>query len=205
MTKPSVLPKSSEMDRRAALAWAAQRLRALGLEIDEARREARLLLEHCLNLTPGDSRASERAPMTAADTARFETLIERRRQREPVSHILGQWEFWSLPFFVTADTLTPRPDSETLSHAGLSLIGARAAPLRTGALGTRTGCLLLALLRERPSARGLGIDKSAAALAVAERNAAAPGLAGRARFALGDWTAGLTESFDLILCNPPYI
>ena len=205
MTKPSVLPKSSEMDRRAALAWAAQRLRALGLEIDEARREARLLLEHCLNLTTGDFRASERAPMTAADTVRFETLIERRRQREPVSHILGQWEFWSLPFFVTPDTLTPRPDSETLIHAALSLIGDRAVPLRILDLGTGTGCLLLALLRELPSARGLGIDKSAAALAVAERNAAALGLAGRARFALGDWTAGLTESFDLILCNPPYI
>src|SRR5262245_25118996 len=99
MTKPSVLPKSSEMDRLAALASAARRLQALGLEIDEARREARLLLEHCLNLTPAELRASERAQMTAADTDRFETLIERRHGREPVSHILGQWEFWSLPFF----------------------------------------------------------------------------------------------------------
>ena len=106
---------------------------------------------------------------------------------------------------MTPDTLTPRPDSETLIHAALSLIADRTVPLRILDLGTGTGCLLLALLHELPAARGLGIDKSAAPLAVAERNAAALGLAERARFALGDWTAGLTESFDLILCNPPYI
>jgi len=191
------------MDRRAAIDSAAATLRGLG--IDAARREARLLLEHCLGLTPGELVAGDREPMRPADIVRFEGLIERRRRREPVSQILGQWEFWGLPFFVTADTLTPRPDSETLIEAALSLIDDRNAPLRLLDLGTGTGCLLLALLHELPRATGLGVDKSAKALAVARRNAEALGLAARAKLALGDWTRGLTESFDLILSNPPYI
>jgi release factor glutamine methyltransferase len=207
MTKPNVLLKSSELDRRAAIEAAARMLLSFGIGLgrDEAWREARLLLEHCLSLSPGELRASERTPMAAADTARLDSLIERRRQREPVSQILGQWEFWSLPFFVTPDTLTPRPDSEALIHAALSLTFDRAAPLRILDLGTGTGCLLLSLLHELPAAHGLGIDKSQAALAIAERNAQALGLAARVHFAEGDWTAGLIGSFDLVLCNPPYI
>jgi release factor glutamine methyltransferase len=207
MIKPNALPRSSEPDRRAALESAARTLLSfdIGLERDEARREARLLLEHCLGLSPSELRASEGRPMAAADEARFEALVERRRNREPVSQILGQWEFWGLPFLVTPDTLTPRPDSETLVQAALSLIGDRAAPVRVLDLGTGTGCLLLALLHDLPAARGLGIDKSEAALAVASRNASALGLADRACFAVGDWTAGVSGAFDIILCNPPYI
>lgn len=207
MTRPNVLPKSNEPDRRTVLESAARTLLSfgIGLDRDEARREARLLLEHCLGLSPGDLRSGERESMAAADLERYDSLIERRRAREPVSQILGQWEFWGLPFFVTADTLTPRPDSETLIQAALSLIADRAAPIRILDLGTGTGCLLLALLHELPSARGLGIDKSPAALTVARRNASALGLADRATFAIGDWTVGLSEAFDLILCNPPYI
>jgi release factor glutamine methyltransferase len=207
MTRPSGLPKSSEPDRRAALEAAARRLLSfgIGLEPDEARREARLLLEHCLGLTPGRLRSGEREVMPAAELERYDSLIERRRRREPVSQIIGQWEFWGLPFFVTPDTLTPRPDTETLVQAALDLAPDRSAPLRLLDLGTGTGCLLLALLHELPNAAGLGIDKSAAALAVAERNAAALGLTGRARFAPGDWAAGLAETFDIIVSNPPYI
>lgn len=200
-------PKSSEPDRRAALEAAARRLLSfgIGLEPDEARREARLLLEHSLGLAPNQLRSGEREVMPAAELERYDSLIERRRRREPVSQIMGQWEFWGLPFFVTPDTLTPRPDTETLVQAALDLAPDRSAPLRLLDLGTGTGCLLLALLHELPNATGLGIDRSAAALAVAERNAAALGLGGRARFALGDWAAGLAESFDIIVSNPPYI
>src|SRR5262245_8637733 len=126
MTKPNVLPKSSEPDRRAALESATRTLLSFGIGLgrDEARREARLLLEHCLALSPASLRSGRgHAPMIATDLVRSESLIERRRTREPVSQILGQWEFWGLPFFVTRDTLTPRPDSETLVQAALSLIG----------------------------------------------------------------------------------
>ena len=106
-------------------------------------------------------------PLPAGAIAELEALIERRRNREPVSQILGQWEFWSLPFVVTAATLTPRPDTETLVQAALDLLPDRKAPLRLLDLGTGSGCLLLALLHELPAARGLGVDRSPEALAVA--------------------------------------
>jgi release factor glutamine methyltransferase len=197
MTRPSVLPKSSNPDRRALLDWAARALRDMGIE--DSRREAQLLLEHCAGP------AGDRRPLPADAAARLEALIDRRRNREPVSQILGQWEFWSLPFFVTSATLTPRPDTETLVQVALDLLPDRQASLRLLDLGTGSGCLLLALLHELPQAHGLGIDRSAEALAVAQRNAAALGLAARTRFALGDWAERLTESFDLIVSNPPYI
>jgi len=198
MTRPSALPKSNDLDRRAALDWAARALRDMGVE--DARREARLLLEHCAGSKAGDGR-----PLPPDVITELDGLIERRRNREPVSQILGQWEFWSLPFYVTSATLTPRPDSETLVQAALDLLPDRRAPLRLLDLGTGSGCLLLALLHELPAALGLGIDRSPEALAVAQRNAAALGLADRARFALGDWAEGLSGSFDLIVSNPPYI
>jgi release factor glutamine methyltransferase len=198
MTRPNALPKSNDLDRSAALDWAARALRDMGIE--DARREARLLLEHCAGSEAGDGQ-----PLPAGAIADLEALIERRRNREPVSQILGQWEFWSLPFFVTAATLTPRPDTETLVQAALDLLPDRGATLRLLDLGTGSGCLLLALLHDLPAARGLGIDRSPEALAVAERNASALGLADRAQFALGDWAEGLSGSFDLIVSNPPYI
>ena len=191
-------PMAHDLDRRAALDWAARALRDMGIE--DARREARLLLEHCAGPAAGDGQ-----PLPPDKIAELQTFIERRRHREPVSQILGQWEFWSLPFYVNSATLTPRPDTETLVQAALDLLPDRRAPLRLLDLGTGSGCLLLALLHELPAARGLGIDRSPEALAVAERNASALGLAERAQFALGDWAEGLSGSFDLIVSNPPYI
>ncbi len=186
------------MDRRAALDWASGALRDMGIE--DARREARLLLDHCTGSTAVDGQ-----PLQPSAIAELQAFIERRRNSEPVSQILGQWEFWSLPFYVTSATLTPRPDSETLVQAALDLLPDRGATLRLLDLGTGSGCLLLALLHELSAARGLGVDRSPEALAVAERNASALGLADRAQFALGDWAGGLSGSFDLIVSNPPYI
>lgn len=191
-------PMLEDMDRRAALDWAARTLRDMGIE--DTRREARLLLDHCAGPPAADGQ-----PLPPDAIAKLKACIERRRNREPVSQILGQWEFWSLPIYVTAATLTPRPDTETLVQAALDLLPGREAPLRLLDLGTGSGCLLLALLHELPAARGLGIDRSPEALAVARRNAAALGLADRAQFALGDWAEGLNGSFDLIVSNPPYI
>jgi release factor glutamine methyltransferase len=130
-------------------------------------------------------------------------------EREPVAYILGRREFWSLEFRVSPAVLIPRPDSETLIEAALGLYPDAGAALRVLDLGTGSGCLLLALLSERPNATGTGFDISAAALDVARSNAAALGLSSRARFAQGDW-ADLADGldgapFDLVLANPPYI
>jgi release factor glutamine methyltransferase len=119
--------------------------------------------------------------------------------------MLGEKEFWSLAFEVGPAVLIPRPETETVVEAVLDEIAERGAALRLLDLGTGSGCLLLALLSELPNATGLGIDDSAAALAIARRNAARLGLAARAGFAQGRWGEGLRGAFDVIVSNPPYI
>jgi len=119
--------------------------------------------------------------------------------------ITGHREFWSLDFLVSPATLIPRPDSETVVEAGLAAFAGRPPPQRILDLGTGTGCLLLALLAEFPSAFGVGLDLSPAAAALAATNARRLGLIDRAAFAAGDWTNPLAGCFDLIISNPPYI
>jgi len=129
---------------------------------------------------------------------------QRRLAGEPVSRILGRREFWGLDFAVTPAVLDPRADSETLVAAALDLLRGVEGP-RILDLGTGTGCLLLAVLSERPDAQGIGVDISGAALDVARANAAALDLASRAGFVMADWTAGIEGVFDLVVSNPPYI
>ena len=186
-----------------ALQAAVGRLSAAG--IDTARLDARLLLGDVLQLETAHLVAHPERPLAAAEGERFRDLIERRCRHQPVSQLLARREFWGLAFRVTADTLIPRPETEIVVEQALAGIADRSRPLRILDLGTGTGCLLLALLHELPQATGLAIDSSPGALAVARANADALGLAGRAEFRLGTWTDGLTESFDLIVSNPPYI
>ena len=187
----------------AALALAARRLAAAGLR--EPRLEARLLLSHAAGLPVEQMVADPERPVAEATRVRFAQLVRRRARREPLAQITGRREFWSLPFKVTRDTLTPRPESETLIEAALGLVSDRAAPLWLLDLGTGTGCLLLALLSELPNAEGVGVDLSERAARVARENAVALGLAGRAHFLVGDWDAALGARFDLVIANPPYV
>jgi len=163
-----------------------------------ARLDAEVLLAWLLGCERGELLLR---PKRAMDAAAFDALVTRRAGGEPVAYITGEREFWSLPLRVSPAVLIPRPDSETLVEAALEA-GARPRVLD---LGTGSGALLLAVLNEWPEATGLGVDASAAALEVAKANADALGLAGRARFQLGDWGTGLAERFGLILCNPPYV
>jgi len=185
------------------LASGARRLRPVAGE--GARREARLLLAGALEAAPEMLLTSPETPVEPIAAARFESMIARRLRHEPVSRILGRREFWSLPFEITPDVLDPRPDSETLVEAVLDALAERARPWRLLDLGTGSGCLLLALLSELPQARGVGADKSIAALDVARRNAARLGLATRARFVETDWCHGVEGRFDIVVSNPPYI
>jgi release factor glutamine methyltransferase len=185
------------------LSAAAARLTAAG--IDGGVREARLMLQAAAGIPIATQIAFPERTAAADAAARFEELLERRARREPMAHVLGQREFWSLAFRVTADTLDPRPDSETLVQAVLDQAPDRSTALRLVDFGTGTGCLLLALLHELPNAMGLGIDVSAAALAVATENANALGLSPRASFRCGNWGDGLEAGFDIVVSNPPYI
>jgi release factor glutamine methyltransferase len=173
--------------------------------IDGARLDARLLLAEALGkdgtwlFNHGNDELAEEAE------AAFTALIERRLERQPVSLILGRREFWSLDFTVTRDTLAPRADSETLVEAVLAELADRRAPLSLLDLGTGTGCLLLALLSELPSARGTGVDLNPDTLSVARGNAERLGFAPRTSFLRSNWWEAVEGPFDVIVSNPPYI
>ena len=176
--------------------------------VETSRLDARLLVAAALAESgDGITVLSQPARPLAANEERFlYDLAGRRERREPLAQILGTREFWSLPFRVTVDVLTPRPDSETLVEAVLDWASRRRpAPLGLLDLGAGSGCLLLALLSELPQATGIGVDISEAALAIGRQNAAALGLERRAVFRHGDWCEGLEGSFDVIISNPPYI
>lgn len=188
----------------AAVAAAAQRLDAAGVETP--RLDVWLLAAHAAGIDPNRLRLHPGTRLDARQNAAFEALVVRRAaDRVPVSRLLGEREFWSLPFRLSSATLDPRPDSETVVEAALEHVGDRAAALRVLDLGTGSGCLLVALLHELPAAWGLGTDRSEAALATARDNAARLGLAGRACFVAADWAAPLAGRFDLVIANPPYV
>ncbi|MBQ2263383.1 MAG: peptide chain release factor N(5)-glutamine methyltransferase [Loktanella sp.] len=136
----------------------------------------------------------------AGDAVRFADMVAQRAARVPLSHLLGYRDFYNHRFVVTADVLDPRPDTESIVIAALEQPFAQVLDLGTG-----SGCILLSLLAEQPQARGLGVDISEAALAVAARNSAALGLDQRADLRLSDWFSKVTGQFDLIISNPPYI
>jgi release factor glutamine methyltransferase len=186
-----------------AVADLARRLAASG--IAEPRREARLVVALALGVEPAVTLGWPERRLDAAERARLAELAARRAAREPYARLAGRRPFWTLELTLSPATLEPRPDSETLIEAALALLPDRAAPLRIVDFGTGTGCLLLALLSELPAAAGIGIDILPAAIAVARRNAAAAGLAGRAVFVVGDWGKALAGPVDVIVANPPYI
>lgn len=201
-TAPAFAPQPGTL--RGWLAEAERRLVEAGIE--SARLDAQILIAAVLGGEPGALRFAEDRPVEARDGQRIENFLRRRaKTREPVSRILGQREFWSLAFRITPAVLDPRPDSETLIEAAVACVPDRAVPLAVLDLGTGSGCLLLAALSEFPNAVGLGVDASEKALAVAAENAERLGLAERVQFARGDWLRDLGASFDLVLCNPPYI
>jgi release factor glutamine methyltransferase len=184
----------------AALRRGAAALAAAGVE--DARREARMLLHAALGVAP----RVLLAPEAAIEPAVFDALLARRAAREPMAFILGRQGFWTLDLAVSPATLIPRADSETLIRAALAAFPDRSRVRRVLDLGTGTGALLLATLSEFPDAWGLGIDLSPAAAALAARNARATGLDRRASLLCGRWSDSLAgQAFDLVLANPPYI
>lgn len=178
-----------------------------GKGIDTARLDAEILLAHALGTDRLRLYLDFEKPVHAEERTRFRELVKRRaEERVPVAYLTGVREFWSLPLAVTPDVLVPRPETETLVEAVLAELPDVEAELTVFDLGTGSGAIALALAKERPKLRVVAGDVSAAALAVAERNAQALGLADRVRFAQGDgFAAVLGQRFDAIVSNPPYL
>jgi release factor glutamine methyltransferase len=176
--------------------------------LDAPELDARIIVGHALGLDHA-ALAAQSSRMLAADEAgAIAALSARRLKREPVARLLGRKEFWGLPLKVNAETLLPRPDTETVVEAALTAVDRddrRARALRVADLGTGSGALLLALLSELPNAFGVGTDISFAALCCARDNAAALGLSTRASFVACDYGSALRGPIDLLVSNPPYV
>jgi release factor glutamine methyltransferase len=189
----------------------AETLRAAAAKLatmsETARLDAEILMAHALGCSRADMLMRQQ-DLPVPDS--FAALVERRAGAEPVAYIRGVQEFWDLTLTVTPDVLIPRGDSETLIEMAIAAFAGRTGPKRVLDLGTGSGALLLAALSVFPDATGVGVDASAAALAVAADNAQRLGFGARSAMVLASWTdAGWTRaldaSYDLILCNPPYV
>ncbi|MCF8481922.1 MAG: peptide chain release factor N(5)-glutamine methyltransferase [Rhodospirillum sp.] len=185
------------------LADVTARLRAAGVE--DPRRDARLLAAHGLGVSAGSLLTAGDRILSGEDQVVLEGLAARRAGREPVSRILGRRGFWTLDLALGPETLDPRPDTEILVELALDALPPGDGAVRILDLGTGTGCILLALLTERPEAMGVGVDIAPGAVTVARDNARTLGLEDRVAFLEGNWTDGLDGVFDLVVSNPPYI
>ena len=172
---------------------------------DQPSHEAEILLAAAL----GKSRAwvmahPEERILDCEATDRYESYVTRRSHGEPVAYVLGEKEFWSLPLEVTPDVLIPRPETELVVEVALTHL-LRGQQARVLDLAAGSGAIALALARELPRITVIGTDISAAAIAVAQRNARRLGLA-NVQFRTGNWFDPVAEErFDLIASNPPYI
>ncbi|MBY5992746.1 peptide chain release factor N(5)-glutamine methyltransferase [Ferrimonas balearica] len=183
-------------------AWLAQATARLTGHSDSPRLDAELLLLARLGKPRSFLFTWPDHPLSEALVANLEGLLARREAGEPVAHLTGEREFWSLPLQVNAHTLIPRPDTEALVEAALALT--LPAEARVVDLGTGTGAIALALKSERPQWRVSGVDRVAEAVALAQRNSET--LALPITLYQGSWFAPLAgQRFDLIVSNPPYI
>jgi release factor glutamine methyltransferase len=182
-----------------ALADAA---RQLGESSDTARLDAELLMAEALHI---DRDKLILSPPDRPVPDRFWAMLNRRKAGEPVAYITGRRAFWNIELHVGPGVLVPRPDSEVLIASAIEHFERRDGPRRILDLGTGPGTLLLAALDVWPDAAGVGVDVSRRAMSYAAANARRLGFEQRVKLREGDWANGVSETFDLILCNPPYV
>jgi release factor glutamine methyltransferase len=182
-----------------ALSRATQQI---GAASDTPRLDAELLMAEALNV---DRDRLLLSPQGKEAPERFWPMVERRIEGEPVAYITGRRAFWDIELHVGPGVLIPRPDSEVLIASAIEHFEGTAGPARILDLGTGPGTLLLAALDLWPKATGVGIDVSRQALSYAAANARRLGFEPRTKLKIGDWAKGVNETFDLILCNPPYV
>ncbi|MQA28906.1 MAG: peptide chain release factor N(5)-glutamine methyltransferase [Luteitalea sp.] len=191
-------------DLRGHVLAARARLERAGLTPDEAALDARLLAQHVLGWDAARFFTAETEPAPDHFVERYAPLVDRRLEREPLPYITGTREFWDLTFEVSPAVLIPRPETELLVEVALER-WPPAAPLRVADVCTGSGCVAVALARERPGSVILATDLSADALEIARRNAARHHVGEQVRFLRTDLLEGAPGPFDLIVSNPPYV
>ena len=184
---------------------ARQRFVKAGIQTAEADLDGRVLAERLLRWDAAQYFAHGEMPAPEGFAERYHTLVERRLRREPVAYIIGEQEFWNLPFEVTPAVLIPRPETELIVETALSMLPSRPGTGLVADCCTGSGCVAVALARERPSTRLVATDVSHEALLVARRNAARHGVGARVSLVECSLLAGLTGPFDVIVANPPYV
>ena len=185
---------------------ATGRLRQAG--VGTPRLDAELLLMETLGWSREDLYRNPERELRESQAERFESLVSRRLRAEPVAYMTGTREFWSLDFRVTPDVLIPRPETEHLVEAVLEFLASRPGPCRVLEIGTGSGAIAVCLARECAEAEIWATDVSAPALGVARDNASRHGVEGKIRWLRGDLFApvhGLTERFEVLVSNPPYV
>jgi release factor glutamine methyltransferase len=182
----------------------AGRTRLAARDAEGAALDARVLLLAAAECDHAALIAHPDALLPGVAEARYATYLERRLDGEPVARILGQAEFWGLPFALNAATLIPRPDTETLVETALAAARGRSG-LRICDLGTGTGAVAIALLTELKDARAVATDISEQALQAARCNAERLGVIDRIRFERVDFAQGPEGPFDIVVANPPYV
>lgn len=188
----------------SVLDWTTQRFIEAG--ITAPRLEAQILLAHVLGCSRVQLYTGFDKPLGDAELAGYRALIKRRLAGEPVSYLVGETEFWGLPFHVEPSVLVPRPDTETVLEVARTVRLDRAAPCRILDLCTGSGVIAVSLAREYPAAQVVATELSPAAAVLARKNAARNAVADRVDVREGDLFAPVTgERFDLIASNPPYI
>jgi release factor glutamine methyltransferase len=176
----------------------------LAHELSEANFEVNLLCQHALKVNRAWLISHENDTLEASRQAGFEALVQRRLNGEPMAYILGSREFYGMQLKTTSATLIPRPDTETLVEAALAKIPQNAS-LNILDLGTGTGALALAVASQRPQTKVTAVDASLEALKVAIENAQSLNLS-NVRLVESNWFSALvSENFDMIVSNPPYI
>jgi len=172
---------------------------------DTAALDASLLLSFVTGKERLELFAYNEKSLTEEETSQFETLVKRREAGEPIAYIMGEKEFWGLPFKVKPGVLIPRPDTETMIATLCALLPDRKAHANVADLGVGSGAIIMSLLNEFPQFVGYGVDMSDTALAVTKENAEALGVADRLTLYKGSWCEPLTEEINIIVSNPPYI
>lgn len=192
------------------LNWTADYLAQKGFE--NSRLEAERLLAHSLHIQRIDLYVNFERPLIPDELAQFKSLLKRRLAHEPLQYIIGETEFYSLPFKVAPGVLIPRPETEILVENALQIIDKNLPQdkvINILDVGTGSGNIAIAIAKNAAHARLTAIDISAAALKIARENAELNNVADKINFlqhdALGDWPSHFTNYFDLILSNPPYV